>query len=291
MLNGIDELLMRPDLADRALRITLPAIPDNQRRPAAAVLADYEALRPRILGALYDAVSGAIRGLPAAERRITSLPRMADFAHWASAAEEVLGWPESAFLEAYTRNRGELVSESVEDDPVASAVYALLTDSSEWVGTAANLLKRLAEISGFGERPPRDWPTGPRALSGRLRRAAPLLRRSGIEWKPPKGRLGRNRDRIHTLWRNQPSASAAPSRNGAELRQDSAGPNSSKADGRERSSSVRSSQPSAPSPSKVDGVTGTDGYVHAAAPGCKAKPSSNAASHPVETQGPDHAIQ
>jgi hypothetical protein len=269
MLNGIDELLMRPDLADRALRITLPAIPDHRRRPAAAVLAQYEVARPRILGALCDAVSGAICGLPAAERRITTLPRMADFAHWASAPEEVLGWPEGAFLQAYTRNRSELVSESLEDDPVASAVCALLADSPEWAGTAATLLKRLAEIAGFGERPPREWPSGPRALSGRLRRAAPLLRRIGIEWRPPKTRSGRNRDRIHAIWRSQPSApsaSAAPSRNRADAGQDNADANPTEAGGPTGASSEHG-QPSALSPSEADGATGVDGYVHVAAPG------------------------
>jgi hypothetical protein len=205
--------------------------------------------------------------LPAAERRITSLPRMADFAHWASAAEAGLGWPEGAFLEAYTRNRGELVSESLEDDPVASAVCALLADTSEWTGTAAKLLKQLAEIAGFEDRPPRDWPTGPRALSGRLRRAAPLLRRIGIEWKPPKVRSGRNRDRIHTLLCSGPSAppaSAAWARNRADVGQGNADPSLSKAGRRERVSGAWS-QPSAPSPSQADGATGADGYVHAAA--------------------------
>jgi hypothetical protein len=269
MLNGIDELLTRPDLADRALRVTLPTIADEQRRTATAMLAGYEAARPRILGALCDAVSGAIRGLPAAEHRITSPPRMADFALWVSAAEDALSWPQGAFLAAYAQNRGELVSESLEDDPVASAVQALLADLDSWTGTASELLKRLAEISGIGERPPRNWPSGPRALSGRLRRASPLLRRIGIEWKPPEGQTGPSRDRRHTLLRKQPFTSFTPFTSPAQAAPNPAQPEENEGadtrgspNGRERSANGREPEPFAESPSEANGPNGANGSLH-----------------------------
>jgi len=269
MLNGIDELLTRPDLADRALRVTLPSIADEDRRTAAAVLAEYDAARPRILGALCDAVSGAIRGLPAAERRVTKPTRMADFALWASAAEDALGWREGAFLESYVHNRGELVSESLEDDLVASAVQTLLADIELWTGTASELLKRLAEISGIGERPPRNWPTGPRALSGRLRRASPLLRRIGIQWKPPEGQTGPSRDRRHTLLRKQPFAPftpfpppAQPSPNPAQSAENEGGDIRGSPNGRERSANGRKPQPFGQSPSEMNGPNGANGALY-----------------------------
>jgi len=36
-----------------------------------------------------------------------ALPRMINFALWATAAESAFGWPEGAFLEAYRTNRAE----------------------------------------------------------------------------------------------------------------------------------------------------------------------------------------
>ena len=48
---------------------------------------EFEAARPRILGALLDAVALGLRKLPALALR--QLPRMADFATWASACEVV----------------------------------------------------------------------------------------------------------------------------------------------------------------------------------------------------------
>jgi hypothetical protein len=46
---------------------------------------------------------GALRRLP--KVKLPELPRMADFAMWATAAESLLGWREGAFLRAYTRNQ------------------------------------------------------------------------------------------------------------------------------------------------------------------------------------------
>jgi hypothetical protein len=78
LLNGIVEVVTRPDLADRAVAITLPAIPEERRLPESDFWPRFYAARPRILGALLDAVATALRNLPTT--RLERLPRMADFA-------------------------------------------------------------------------------------------------------------------------------------------------------------------------------------------------------------------
>ena len=85
MLNGIEEIVTRPDLADRGLFLTLEPIPEDTRRPEQEMLAAFEAERPCILGALLYRCGGGLKGLP--ETRLEKLPRMADFALWASACE------------------------------------------------------------------------------------------------------------------------------------------------------------------------------------------------------------
>src|SRR4051812_12925674 len=50
-----------------------------------------------------------------------------------------------------------------------------------WTGTASDLLGALAEIAGERVAKSKTWPDGPRALGGRLRRAATFLRKIGIE--------------------------------------------------------------------------------------------------------------
>src|SRR6185437_9835926 len=77
LLNGIPSLTDRPDLADRALTVHLKTIPEDQRRPEDELLAEFEAARPRIIAALCDAVSAAMRNVDKVE--FEKLPRMADF--------------------------------------------------------------------------------------------------------------------------------------------------------------------------------------------------------------------
>ena len=71
--------------------------------------------RPRILGALLDAVVEGLKKLP--ETRLPKLPRMADFAMWATACETAI-WPAGTFWSAYCSNRDAAVEGVIEADPV-----------------------------------------------------------------------------------------------------------------------------------------------------------------------------
>src|SRR5205807_1752303 len=96
LFNGIPDLTERGDLASRVIGLVLPPIPEGKRRDEAEFWAEFENKRPRILGALYDAVAGALRELP--NVKIKKLPRMADAAKWVTAAEKALGWEPGTFL-------------------------------------------------------------------------------------------------------------------------------------------------------------------------------------------------
>jgi hypothetical protein len=178
ILNGIEEIVTRPDLADRALFLTLEPIPEERRRPEAELWATFEAARTRILGALLDAVVKGLKCLP--KTRLARLPRMADFALWATACETAM-WPAGTFYAAYCGNRDDAVDAVIEADPVATAVRALMTERTEWTGTASELLGALGEMAGERVAKAKTWPDSPRALAGRLRRAATFLRKIGIE--------------------------------------------------------------------------------------------------------------
>jgi len=191
ILNGIEDIVTRPDLADRAVFLTLEPIPEEKRRPEAELWAAFEAERPRILGVLLDAVAQGLKMLP--QTKLEKLPRMADFALWASACETAL-WPAGTFWTAYCGNRNEAVESVLDADPVAAAVRAVMLERTEWKGTATDLLGALAEMAGERIAKSKTWPNGPQALSGRLRRAATFLRNIGIEIDYMKE--GRTRTRI-----------------------------------------------------------------------------------------------
>jgi hypothetical protein len=213
MLNGIEDIVERPDLADRAVFLTLEPIPEEQRRPEAELRAAFEAERPRILGALLDAVVEGLKKLP--ETRLPKLPRMADFAMWATACETAI-WPAGTFWSAYCSNRDAAVEGVIEADPVATAVRALVSARTEWRGTVSSLLVALGEVVDERIAKSKTWPDNPRALSGRLRRAATFLRKVGIEVAFTKE--GKARTRIVHITASatedagaQPSAPSAPS--------------------------------------------------------------------------------
>jgi hypothetical protein len=181
LLNGIEDVISRPDLADRTLFLTLPPIAEAQRRPEAELWREFEIARPRILGALLEAAAHGLRSLSGFGfgRRLQRLPRMADFTVWATACETAL-WPAGTFARAYEANRRAAIESMIDADPVASCVREIIAQRKTWTGTAAELL-------ALGVRRPgdrlswRSWPKNPRALAGRLRRAQTPLRSLGIE--------------------------------------------------------------------------------------------------------------
>jgi hypothetical protein len=121
---------------------------------------------------------------------------MADFALWATACETAL-WPARTFWSAYCGNRDEAVDGVIDSDPIAAAVRVLMSTRTEWMGKASELLGALGDVVGERDAKAKTWPDSPRALSGRLRRAATFLRTVGIEIS--FGREGRARTRTITI--------------------------------------------------------------------------------------------
>ena len=185
ILNGIEEVVNRPDLADRAIFLTLEPIPNDKRKLEAEMWAAFEVVRPRILGALLDAVATGLKRLP--EIRLKKLPRMADFAIWATACETALRhrdgtcWEEGTFVKVYDDNIDEAVETVLNANLVATAVRTFMADRKEWSGTATDLLELLGKVAGDKAIKAKTWPADATRLGGKLRQASPFLRKVGIE--------------------------------------------------------------------------------------------------------------
>ena len=203
ILNGIEDLATRGDLAERAIVLRLPRITEEGRRTEKEFWSEFEAARPRIVGALLDVLSAAMARLP--DTRLDRLPRMADFAQLIVAAEPALGWESGTFMSAYDAAQSDASGLAREADSVALAVIGfmekgpprteLVTTGIEmrareweeqglelaWEGNASLLLERLNSVAGEATQRARSWPKTPAHLSGRLRRIAPSLRGAGIE--------------------------------------------------------------------------------------------------------------
>ena len=204
VLNGIEEVINRPDLADRAIFLTLGPVSEKWRRPEKALWREFELQRPKILGAMLDIAAHGLR--TCSDVRIEKWPRMADFALWSTACETA-HWSPGTFGHAYSANRRAAIEGSIDADPVAAYVLEIMAARNSWTGTAADLLsvsvdRGSARISAEGTR----WPRSPRALAGRCVAPKPVCVhwastfRSAAKVEPEAGLLGCERRRTASAW-------------------------------------------------------------------------------------------
>ncbi len=202
ILNGIPELASQPDLVSRSMFVTLPSISDEDRRDEAELWAAFGCARPRILGAVLDALAEALRRLPTVSLR--RKPRMADIARWIVAAESACPWPKDRFLDVYDSNRRGAIDAVLEGDIVAATAEAL----APWEGTATQFLEEINKRATDEQKKQRHWFRGPRQARDALKRIAPPLRETGIQVVFGEKDNTRRRNRIIRIERVVTSSSA-----------------------------------------------------------------------------------
>jgi hypothetical protein len=108
-------------------------------------------------------------------------------------------------MRAYGEARSDAVGQALEGDPVAEAVLAFMAERSQWLGTASDLLSKIAPKASEDVRRTKAWPKTPQHLSNRLKRLAPPLRSVGLEYTPDAGRKGPKEPRRKRLrWTDGP---------------------------------------------------------------------------------------
>jgi hypothetical protein len=198
ILNGIDEIAARNDLLDRSLIVNTPVIPPDQRRDEKSLAAALENARPRILGALLDAVSCALHNRETTT--LKELPRMADFAIWATAAEPALGLQPGEFMAAYNANRRAAIQLNLEQNSLAEAIKNRVV-SGPIRGNYREILDQLRDqLRKVHFDPlPLDFPKTARGLANKLKRLIPALRSEGIEVKINDRSHGKNHVEIRDV--------------------------------------------------------------------------------------------
>jgi len=206
LLNGIESAATRGDLIDRTIVVELPRLSEEQRLTQREANRRFDAARPRVLAGLLDAVALALRNRDSV--RLSAPPRMADFAEVAVAAEQAFAVPVGTFLAGYEVARSEGAETAVEADPVAGAVIEFMKDKSFWEGSASESLKALPKPEEA-----RGWPRSANEMASQLKRAAPQLRKLGIEVaKPPRSSRGRRwcfKNELHDALRAEPERKAS----------------------------------------------------------------------------------
>ncbi|CAK0775999.1 hypothetical protein CCP3SC15_530008 [Gammaproteobacteria bacterium] len=178
LVNGIDDIATRPDLSERSIVLKLPVIDSANRKDKRTFWADFEMGKTKIMGALLNALSCALRR--EASVHMPQKPRMADFAIWVTAAEPALGWTPGSFMRVYDKNQHEAIEIGVESSPVGATLLELLEiRGGSWTGKPTDLLTDLTNKAGPLAKS-KAWPQSTKGLKNILHRLAPSLRKMGV---------------------------------------------------------------------------------------------------------------
>ena len=184
-INGINLASAAPDLLERSMLIELKRVEVKDRKDERELWREFEEERPKILGAIFDAVSKTI----ATRKSITlnSLPRMADFVLVGCAIAEAIGYTREDFLQAYYRNINSQNEEVLAEHLEAMLIGALLESQAEWSGSPAQLLEVVRAIGKEQSIDEKQLPKSANALSRKLNVLKTNLEAAGIKLIKNKG--------------------------------------------------------------------------------------------------------
>jgi hypothetical protein len=211
LLNGIEDLTTRSDLLDRSIVINLPTL--KEKADEAKFWTDFEEAKPRILGALLDAVCEVLRNF--SDVNLTGCDiRMMDFAKVGVAVEKVLGLADGGFVEICNQNYKDSNKIAFENNPVANVLIELVNKRGELKGTATSLFSQMyGEVDEMTRRNP-AFPKSAQSFSNALSRLTPNLEIEGIEIN--RYRESGTGNRMISIKRNGLSQSSQSSQNKEE---------------------------------------------------------------------------
>jgi hypothetical protein len=179
-INGINLQIRRDDLMDRAILLHLERISETNRRDEEVMLAEFDAMKPSILGGFFDAIAKAMAIHPSV--KLEKLPRMADFYKWGYAIAEALGGKGEQFILDYTKNV-ELQKEMlVEDNMLTLAIVTKMDSMDVWQTTVGAAFEELKKIAKPDIKDP-TFPRDPKTLVRNLEIIKTTLHDGGITFE------------------------------------------------------------------------------------------------------------
>lgn len=182
-LNGINNEIDAPDLLDRTILKQvnpLPKVEDNVKVEAEKELWNrFYALRPYVLGEIFDMVSKAMEIYNAKEDHSNSA-RLSDWYAWAEIVAGLMGTCPQPFRELWGHFEAAKHEEAVDKSIVAKNLMKVANTHQYWVGTADELLDEMENQAGTEIRHDREWPKNSISLGRRLERYITDLREQDI---------------------------------------------------------------------------------------------------------------
>ncbi len=159
IINGINNPVVKPDLLDRSILISIERIDESARMAETKLQEKRASLLPKLLGSLFDLTSHALAALPNVPEE--NLARLADFDLWGRAVSTALFGNPEPFMRAYAKNIDRQSQEAIGQSPFAltliECLKQMIPDQGRIETTAGDLLKPLKDFRGdWGNEMPRS---------------------------------------------------------------------------------------------------------------------------------------
>ena len=192
IINGIPDLLSRPDLASRSLAIQMKAIPSHERKSEREFLREFNQAWPSIFALLLEALSEGLRNFN--KVRPDNLSRMADAMHWCACCAPAFDWEPEQMISAFEEHEKWISGNLKDNEPLVSRIRDFLESSSvkkgKFKGLVSELHKCLSEGVDFSDFHSSGLPKTAQSLGNKLNRIASMLRDEGIEMNKERSRKG-----------------------------------------------------------------------------------------------------
>ena len=181
ILNGIDIVPEKSDLADRSLLFQTRHISMEKRKGITDFMEQFKKDKPQILGAIFDTLAKAISIMPTV--KITKLERMADAHKEMVAIAMALGVEQSEFQQILDENVQQLrKAYAMSNEFVEYIVDYILRNGTQHGPTSAVYKKLYDHIPGGRS----FFPRSASAFSRRMGEEKDALRSNGITFFPEK---------------------------------------------------------------------------------------------------------
>jgi len=178
-ITGVNVEATKSDLMSRIMLFKTETVPASDVRSGSDIASEFEVIKPKLLGALFDTLVSAIKIKDQLPQR--SSFRMNDFALWGAACAEALGYGATAFEQALERATKNRAFDAIYSSSAGRALLNYLDRNNDFEGTMTDLLKGLKDSRTDNDN---EWnetvATNPASLGKKLRELENSLSTVGV---------------------------------------------------------------------------------------------------------------
>ena|GEM_PF-6944812 len=160
-----------------------------KRRTESQVWKEFDELKPKMLGAIFNCIKEGLGYVEDMEKSIENLPRMADFCVYGAAFIKAMGLDWKDFVIQYTNTTTGLIAEQTQQDDFTILLSTFLDEHEKegrtFTGTAQQLLEGLTNTAKRHHLPMEKFI--PTTLSRKLNQSEVSLRAADITMTKGRG--------------------------------------------------------------------------------------------------------